>query len=165
MFWCGSSYCPFRCSLGAEFAKQVMGMSVCSSASCKERLQLFFLSCMAPEAQLWFQFHLCWWATHQGLFLRLPQSTPEEGTEVAAARIEGAVCQDRACGVAGGCGYESTRSSTLLSDQGGRDRLVGREAGKKKGREFLCYTASKPKPNTQVKCLIPKGHPGKQGQA
>lgn len=128
MFWCGSSYCPFKCSLGAEFAKQVMGMSVCSSASCKERLQLFFLSCMAPEAQLWFQFHLCWWATHQGLFLRLPQSTPEEGTEVAAARIEGAVCQDRACGVAGGCGYESTRSSTLLSDQGGRDRLVGREA-------------------------------------
>lgn len=47
---------------------------------------------------------------------------------MAAARIEGAVCQDRACGVAGGCGYESTRSSTLLSDQGGRDRLVGREA-------------------------------------
>lgn len=44
-------------------------------------------------------------------------------------------------------------------------RLVGRDAGKKKGREFLCYTASKPKPNTQVKCLIPKGHPGKQGQA
>lgn len=44
-------------------------------------------------------------------------------------------------------------------------RLVGRDAGKKKGREFLCYTASKPKPNTQVKCLIPKCHPGKQGQA
>lgn len=101
-----STYCPFKCSLGAEFAKQVMGMSVCSSASCKERLQLFFLSCMAPEAQLWFQFHLCWWATHWGLFRRLPQSTPEEGTEVAAARVGGAAYQDRACGVAGGCGYE-----------------------------------------------------------
>ena len=43
--------------------------------------------------------------------------------------------------------------------------LVGRDTGKEKGRGFLCYTASKPKPNTQVKCLIPKGHPGKQAQA
>lgn len=86
-------------------------MSVCCSASYKERLQLLFLSCMATEAQLWFQFHLCWWATHRGLFLRLPQSTPEESTEVAAARTEGATCQDRVCGVAGGCGYERIDAS------------------------------------------------------
>lgn len=33
------------------------------SPSCKGRFHLFFLSCTACGAQLWFQSHLCMWAT------------------------------------------------------------------------------------------------------
>ena len=43
--------------------------------NCEERFQLFFFSCMAPGARLWFQPHLCVWTTHRYLLPRLPQST------------------------------------------------------------------------------------------
>ena len=55
--------------------RPVAGVSIHGLHSCKERFQLYFLSCTSPGAQLWFQPHLCMWATHTGLLLRLPWST------------------------------------------------------------------------------------------
>ena len=43
-----------RCSVGAEFTKPVVGVSIRNLRSCKETFQLFFLSCMVPGIQLWF---------------------------------------------------------------------------------------------------------------
>ena len=62
----------------------------CSLRSCEERFQLFFFTCTAPGTQLWFQPHLCMWATHRGLLPRLPWSTwfcP--GKEVAQRQCSG----------------------------------------------------------------------------
>ena len=50
--------------------------------SCEERFQLFFLSHKAPEAQLWFQPHLC-------LFLS-PESVSEVDRAYKPVRQEGA---------------------------------------------------------------------------
>ena len=46
------------------------------------RFWVFFLNHTAPGFQLWFYFHLCLWAIHWGLLLRLPWRTwvcPSEG--------------------------------------------------------------------------------------
>ena len=83
---CRSTH-PFRCSVGAEFPKLVVGFSVRSLRSCKERFQLFFLSCIVPGAQLWFQLHLCMWATHRGLLQRLPWSTRARPSEEGGAAV------------------------------------------------------------------------------
>ena len=61
-------------------------MSIRVLHSCMEKFQLFFLSCMAPGAQLWFQPHLCMWATHRGLLPRLPWSTQVCPSEEGAQR-------------------------------------------------------------------------------
>ena len=39
------------------------------------RFWVFFLSHTVPGFQLWFYFHLCMWAVHWGLLLRLPWRT------------------------------------------------------------------------------------------
>ena len=63
---------------------------------------------MAHEAQLWFQPHLCMWAFHQCLFLRLPQSLPrwvgsEAATGGANASLLGWAGVKEAAAVGGAC--------------------------------------------------------------
>lgn len=53
-----STHYLFRCFVSSEFTNPVVGMSIHNLCSCEKILQVFFLSCIAPEAPLYFEHHL-----------------------------------------------------------------------------------------------------------